>query len=243
MIYAKKRRDNGTPPTIQRGGRYRHAWWSLYMPCYLLMYTLVEKAVPSNSDYWVSYLPIDDRIPFIAEFVYFYVLWYPLLFAVGLWLIFKDAAAFRRYMWSIIIGFTGSTLFCFLFPNGQNLRPEVIPGNSLAAFLVRQIHLADTNTNVLPSVHVIGSFCVLFAVLDSATVSKFWRACAAILVILINLSTVIIKQHSVLDVYIGIAVSGLLYVLVYIIIRRFQENTGTDEPVNCKKQVRDKVMS
>ncbi len=240
MSFENNKRADDTPPKISRGGRYSHAWWALYLPCYLLLYYLVERAVPGNSDYWVSYLAIDDRIPFITEFVYFYILWYPLLIVVGLWLILKDANAFRRYMWTVIIGFTGSTLFCFLFPNGQNLRPSPVPGDNLAASLVRLIHAADTNTNVLPSVHVIGSLCVLFAILDSATVSRLWRVCAAVFVVLINASTVLIKQHSMLDVYVGIAVSAVLYLLVYVIIRRRQESSAVSR-AKGKKQLKKAI--
>ena len=40
------------------------AWYMLYIPVYLLLFFIVEQLVPSTCDYWVSYLPLDDLIPF-----------------------------------------------------------------------------------------------------------------------------------------------------------------------------------
>ena len=41
------------------------AWYMLYIPAYLLLFFIVEQLVPSTCDYWVSYLPLDDLIPFL----------------------------------------------------------------------------------------------------------------------------------------------------------------------------------
>ena len=48
------------------------AWYMLYIPVYLLLFFIVEQLVPSTCDYWVSYLPLDDLIPFCEYFVVFY---------------------------------------------------------------------------------------------------------------------------------------------------------------------------
>lgn len=203
-----------------QANRYQHAWWLLYLPLHLLLFAYVEKAVIAQ--YWVSHIPLDDHVPFIAPFVYFYILWYPFQLAAALWLILRDADAFRRYIWSFMIGCGGSLLFCRLFPNGQDLRPLTVPGNDLAASLVRSIYAADTNTNVLPSTHVIGALLVVFAAFDSPTIRRPWRIAAVVLAVLINLSTVLIKQHSMLDVFAGLAVSAIVYLIVYVGIRRNQ---------------------
>ena len=65
----------------------------LYVPIYLGCFFLVEYLIDGSSQYWVSYLPIDDKIPFVDWFVIFYYLWYPLLVGVGLWLFLKEKNA------------------------------------------------------------------------------------------------------------------------------------------------------
>ena len=73
--------------------------------------------------YWVSYLPLDDKIPFCRYFIIPCCMWHPLLFAMTLYLMWYDVPAFKRFMVYIGLGFGGSILFCLIFPNGQDLRP------------------------------------------------------------------------------------------------------------------------
>lgn len=49
----------------------------LYLPIYLIWFALVERMVPSTEGCFVSYLPLDDKIPFLPGFILAYVLWYP----------------------------------------------------------------------------------------------------------------------------------------------------------------------
>lgn len=36
----------------------------LYVPVYLIWFALAEHMVPTTDGCWVSYLPLDDKIPF-----------------------------------------------------------------------------------------------------------------------------------------------------------------------------------
>ena len=96
---------------------YRYVLLVLYVPVYFACFFLIERLVPSTADYWVSYCPLDDLIPFNEYFIIPYYLWYPLLFAVGIYLMIKDAPEFKRYMYCIMIGFSFCVVFCLLFPN------------------------------------------------------------------------------------------------------------------------------
>lgn len=70
----------------------------LYVPVYLIWFALVERMVPSTEGCWVSYLPLDDKIPFLPGFILAYVLWYPfLIFPVIVMLLKDDRRAFIRY--------------------------------------------------------------------------------------------------------------------------------------------------
>lgn len=185
----------------------------LYFPVYLLLFYVVEHAVTQG--YWVSWCPLDDWIPFVRQFVYFYVLWYPLMVGMTLWLLVRDTRAFVRYGWTVIIGLTASIAIFFLFPGGQELRPARVPGDDLAAMLVRAIYAADTNTNVFPSMHVVGTLAAVRAAWDTRSISGRMRWAIAVLGVLINLSTVLIKQHSALDILGGAVLFAIVALPVY----------------------------
>ncbi len=191
----------------------RECWYLLYLPIYLLLFALVEHFIVD--DYWVSWCTLDDWIPFVRQFVLIYVLWYPLMLGTTLVLLFKDRRAFVRYARSVVLGLTACMLMFLLFPSGQNLRPAEVPGNDLSAWLLRFIYAADTNTNVFPSMHVVGTLAAVIAIFDSRSASLGAKWSLAALGVLINASTVLIKQHSVLDIFAGIALYWLVYLAVY----------------------------
>lgn len=179
--------------------RRSHYWYVLILPAYLILFAIAEKIVVT--DYWVSYLPLDDRIPFCEWFIFPYVSWYAFMVVPGLIMLFKDPEGFKRYMTFIGVGFCSTVAFCLIFPNGQNLRPNPLPRDNFATRLVARIYAADTNTNVLPSVHVIGSYAVAYTAWKRLPEKWRWlRVPTIAMAALISVSTVFVKQHSVLDI-------------------------------------------
>lgn len=197
----------------------------LYVPVFLLWFYLVEQLHIPENGYWVSYLPLDDKIPFFPPFVVFYVLWYPLLLSVGIYLLLKEPDAFRRYLWFFIVGISACLLICTIFPNGQNLRP-VSMKPSFFTWLIGLLYGADTNTNVLPSMHVVGTAAVVYGCLYSKTLRRpRWLIPICLLSAGICLSTVLIKQHSVLDLFTGLAVCLPVWLVVEWICRRLYQRS------------------
>ena len=193
---------------------FHHAWYLLIWNVYLLLFYLAEHLVVDK--YWVSYLPIDDQIPFCRFFIIPYCMWHPLLFAMTIYLFFTDVPAFKRFVVYIGLGFGGSIIFCMLFPNGQDLRPTEFAQNDFFIWLVKKIYAADTNTNVIPSMHVIGCAALTLACFDAPRLRNHhlhWIMTA--LGVVISASTVFVKQHSMLDVLVAIPVSVFLCLIVY----------------------------
>lgn len=201
-------------PKTRRIGR--EAWLLIYVPIYLALFYLVEHVITDN--YWVSYCPLDDKIPFVRQFVFIYVLWYPLMAGMALWLLRRDRRAFLRYGWSVAAGLTLSIAIFFIWPSGQNLRPAALPENDLASVLLRAIYAADTNTNVLPSMHVVGTLAAVRAAFEPECFDKkLPRWAVAALGLMINASTVLVKQHSLLDLLAGLALYLLIYPFIYVL--------------------------
>ena len=194
--------------------------YAIYVPIYIGLFFVVEKLVPESADYWVSYMFLDDYIPFREEFIVFYYLWYPALVGMGIFLLINDEAEYKRYMLSIIVTFTFTLIFCLLVPNGQDLRPEVFPRDNIFTHMIAAIYKADTNTNVMPSVHAIGAFLGIISTHRTKYItSKALIFTLDLLWMLIAISTCFVKQHSILDIFGSMALCLLIY-----IIRLFIEN-------------------
>ena len=196
---------------------WRNLKYALWLPFYLLAFVLVEH-LPQAS-YWSTQLPLDHAIPFCEWFVLFYCAWYPLLVAVGLYLLLRDAPAFRRYMAFLAVSFFTSVVIWLLLPNGQDLRPQVFPRENFPTALVAALYRIDTNTNVFPSVHVVGSAGAALAVWDSPRLraQPLLRWGVVLLAALICVSTLFIKQHAILDVVSGLVLSLTAAVPLYLI--------------------------
>ena len=187
----------------------------LWLPLYLLSFLILERLPISG--YWATQTPWDQAIPFCEWFVIPYCLWYPLLVAVGLFLLARNREGFRRYMVFLALTFFLSEVIWFLIPNGQDLRPLVMPRDNFLTRWVAGLYAIDTNTNVFPSVHVVGSIGAAWAVWDCRCLHphRVLRWAVAVLAVLICLSTLFIKQHACLDVLSGLVLSLAVGLLVY----------------------------
>ena len=124
-------------------------------------------------------------------------------------------------MWFIMVTFTTAVVFCILVPNGQDLRPAVMAHHNAATWLVEYTYSIDTNTNVFPSMHVLGCIALVAGVWHALGLKKpAWRWAATLYGILIMVSTVFVKQHAVIDVLSGLMTGAIAYVFVYIIVGR-----------------------
>lgn len=193
---------------------WRELKYALWFPAYLLAYALAEHLVTTR--YWATELPLDACIPFCEYALLPYSLWYPLLIGLGLYLMFRDSASYRRYMCYLALTFFLSVAIWLLFPNGQDLRPQ-LDGTGFLSQVIVQLYRIDTNTNVFPSVHVVGAVGAAIATWNCPRLRcrpvVRWGIIA--LAAAICLSTLFLKQHTVLDVAGGLVLSALVAVPLY----------------------------
>jgi membrane-associated phospholipid phosphatase len=185
----------------------------LYLPVHLLWYFILENTV--TTDYYPISCALDKLIPFSEWFIFPYFLWFPYMVAAGFYFLFRDDEALEQYLLSLFLGFFISTFICSVFPNGQDLRPAAY-GTGPAAQLVKWMQTFDTQTNVFPSMHVVGAVSAAYAIGKSRSLGSKtglqilnWALCITIVC-----ATVFLKQHSVLDIFAGIAVSAAAIILV-----------------------------
>ena len=193
---------------------FRHLKLMLYWPIYGLLFVFVERYYPVSS-YYPMHCAVDDWIPFCEVFVVAYMLWFLFLAGTLLYLLFYDVEIFTR-TFGFLFYFTVGVLIFMIFPNCQQLRPESFVRDNVFTKLVAMFYSIDTNTNVCPSLHVAGSFGAMFGIWHSKRFrSVWWKISSAALVVLITLSTIFIKQHSVIDCMAALPLTALGYLFSF----------------------------
>ena len=194
------------------GAQWRYL---LFWPVFLLRYLLLEGIRPA-ARYTLVQTLLDARIPFCEWFVIPYLSWHICIVGMHLYTFAVDRKAYVRYSHFLIWSMAISTAMFVLFPSCQNLRPDAFPRENLLTELVRGIYSLDTNTNVFPSEHVIGAIALAAAAWNTQSLRTPGRIAAVwSLSVLICLSTVFLKQHSVLDVVAAVPVCWVVYRIVY----------------------------
>ena len=194
---------------------FSHIKLLLFWPVFGLVFLSLERFRP-HAAYHVMHCALDDMIPFSEWALIPYLLWFAYLIGALAYTFFFDVPAFRRMMWFVIVTYTAATVIYFLYPTQQLLRPEVFARDNALTRAVVWFYTFDTNTNVCPSLHVIGSASALFAIRDCPRFRKrAWQMTSVILALCISLSTVFMKQHSVLDVLCALPVCALGWWLCY----------------------------
>lgn len=195
--------------------KYSHAWILLYGFIYIPWFAWLEKTV--TSDYYVIHSVFDDYIPFCEYFIVPYLLWFIYIAVTLGYFFFFDKKGFYKATALMFSGMTIFLLICTVFPNGLNLRPVVFQRDNIFVDLVKTLYMTDTSTNVLPSLHVYNSICCYLAIADSKQLQQYKviRYGSLILTTLIVLSTMFLKQHSVVDVIAGCVMAYFIYEVVY----------------------------
>jgi membrane-associated phospholipid phosphatase len=143
---------------------------------------------------------LDAHIPFVPVFVFGYALYY-------LWILLPTLLLrTRTHFYQTMIGFIVVQLpaiVVFLMYPSQMTRPAVV-GDDIASQLVRFLYRADPGFNLLPSLHV--GHSVLVALFFYTFRPKLfpWVAFGTVVIVL---STLLIKQHVILDVVTGAALA------------------------------------
>lgn len=162
-------------------------------------------------------ISLDNQIPFIKEFVIPYVMWFPVVPAVLMYICIKDKPTYFR----LIISLIASLLVCyisFFFYQTTVPRPD-IHGNDILTQIILHIYKIDRPVNCFPSIHVL----ICFLLIEGIWVCKDRKTIISIIVTIICtfiiLSTVFIKQHVVLDGVFGIAIAAVTFILSNIFVK------------------------
>ena len=196
-------------------GSYRYLWLLLFYPLYLISFFSLEKMELS---YHLVECSIDQLIPFCEYFVVPYVLWHGTIGLLSLYLLFFDIPGLKKLLRYFIFTYIITFAVYIIWPTALDLRPTVFPEKeNFFLWITRHvIYAADPSHNVCPSMHILGAFGLWFA---SRRTKRFSGLLAGILwgilCLSICLSTVLLKQHSVIDVIAALPLVVLGWLFAY----------------------------
>lgn len=199
----------------------------LLLLAYLLLFFTLdfasETAFFNNRPRQIIHCFLDDLVPFNEWFAIPYFFWFAAFPGSLLFFLLLD----KRDFVELCILIFGGAAVCFtvylLWPNGLQLRPEQVNDNLLCR-LLQLVWLVDAPNNVCPSLHVSISCAIALVSWRSVRLQPYLAARLAVVAVmlLICVSTVFVKQHSVLDVLAGAVLSGVIYLALRLYKRHRQ---------------------
>ena len=168
-------------------------------------------------DYHYIYSPIDNKIPFIPHFVYVYDLFFPTVLLTMYYVFRKDRKHYYRGIMAAIIGDVISSIIFVIYPTIM-FRPWV--DYSSLDFLTRLVlkitYTADTPAlNCCPSIHCLFCYQAIFTLCISKKIKKRVKIPLSLFLILIVLTTMIIKQHYFYDAVLAFIIFVITNIIVY----------------------------
>lgn len=186
-----------------------------YMVFYLFAFFALEK-LPVRLT--IIHCALDEKIPFCEYFIIPYVLWF--FFIAGTVLYFymfnESSQEYARLVGTLVTGMTMFLIISFVWPNRHMLRPNLTE-NGIFIDAVRILYRIDTPTNIFPSIHVFNTAACYLAIRRNERCRKHRLVVllSGVLSVSIILSTMFLKQHTVIDVIGALALNWVCYGVFY----------------------------
>ena len=181
---------------------------------YFILYFLTENFIPIEKCHPV-HCRLDDLIPFNEYFLFFYCGWFFLVFGSLIYTLLTDVENFKKLQ-IFIMCTQAIAMFCYIvYPNRQDLRPDVFPRQNILTALMGFIYSFDTSTGVCPSLHVGYSIAILSVAWKDPSLKRIWKILLSIFVFMICLSVCFVKQHSAVDVFAGLIMCFFIEIALY----------------------------
>lgn len=224
---------------------FKHLWSLLYWVAYGIGFRIAEiiYATPEQCKYKIYWHAVDSKIPFLEIFVIPYLMWFAFLFLTHVYTLLYDLDLYKKLIRYIMVTYTVALAIFLIFPNayampdGTSLRPtEFARDNFLVDFMKYFYANVDTPTNVCPSLHVVGTLACTFTIFHSKRLTNVpFRIFIVIISVAICISTVFLKQHSIIDVIVALPISFIAEIICFrphLFKRKKRAVLGVSEPNN-----------
>lgn len=162
---------------------------------------------------------IDEAIPFCVYGIIPYILWYLLLFIIPLMIYHKNKRVFYKYIFGYLLLVLLADLTYAVIPT--IFIRDVTVDNSFLSSILNIIYTIDTPPlNCFPSLHCGVSMLFILYSFKLKNLKIQNKILISIISILIMISTVLIKQHSYLDIFSGIIYASISFCIIELLYNK-----------------------
>lgn len=181
----------------------------LVLPVLGILYPLLDSG---NRGVHLLMTDLDYAIPLIKPFIIPYILWDPFIIGLLILLCIKDTKVYYKTLMTLAIGELISYFIFFVY---QTYVPRpVLNGHDMLTGMVQFIYNHDNPYNAFPSIHVLTTYAVMKGLLSSNVRAWAVKVPCLLFGVLIILSTLFVKQHTLLDVAGGLIVTETVYAVL-----------------------------
>ena len=181
---------------------------AIYMVIYMPTFFWVESLEPAGGFHFI-HTAIDDLIPVVEVFIIPYALWLPYLVIGMIAIAIRSRKLSRKTSYMLMAGMTLFIVISLAYPNALELRAHIPDRENIFMDLIRYIHSIDTPTDV----HLTFKDKKVLLVLSD------------VLTVLIVLSTMFIKQHSIIDVISAFVIFIPVFIIICFVINPVGKET------------------
>ena len=195
---------------------------------FLLAFNMVAYCLPNFLPVVPKYdmtLPIDRQIPAIPLFSYVYVLSYAYWVFNYILICRESQKTCIRFVTAEVMGKAVCFLMFLLVPC-TFARPSADALTGPGAWLLKLIYALDEPTRLIPSIHCYASWMCVRPLISRkfAYVPVWYKICSFFITLLICVSTLYTRQHVIVDVFAGVALGEIVWLVSGFMFR----NTSKD---------------
>ena len=142
--------------------------------------------------------PVDDQIPFLPWTVLPYCFWFPLIVFYPLAVFQTDPYSYCTYLMTMVMEIILSVVCYLIYPT--SFQRPVPPDDFWGNFMKLIYHGSYRGLNCAPSLHCSSCFLVICVSFTCAGMNLWIRIVIVLIAVMIVLSTLTTKQHTLIDV-------------------------------------------
>lgn len=200
---------------------------AIYMVVYMPTFFWVE-SLDHAGNFHIIHTAVDDMIPVIEVFIIPYAMWLPYLVAGMIAIAIRSRKLSRKTSYMLMAGMTLFIIISLVYPNMLELRAAIPDRQNIFMDCINYLHSIDTPTDVLPSLHVYDAIVVAAGLHLTFRDKKVMLVLSDILTALIVLSTLFIKQHSIIDVISAIVMFIPVFIIICFVIKPVGKETKAE---------------
>lgn len=179
-------------------------WGGLVGLAFFSVYPTMNWLTGLRSHQYGLFIEQELNVPFVPEFIWLYLSMY-ILFILPPF--FLSSGNLKRLAKELILATYLAGAVFLIFPARLGF-PRILPTDSFYHALFQGLFAIDQPFNLVPSLHVVYSTAIILAISTQANIT--FRSLLFTWLALIMASTILVHQHHLLDVFVGLVLALLI---------------------------------